>query len=98
MLLLLAGCGGGDSPKDAADGVAPLDSAKVALAVPARVDVAQAQAELAGLALDQVAFDPIATDADRDYFLTAASAKEYGLVDIILERRDDMIVPDDKKA
>jgi hypothetical protein len=64
-LVLLAGCGGGE-PQTTTDGVAPLDSSKVTLAVPSRLDVAQAQAELADLALEQVAFDPVEANPDRD--------------------------------
>jgi ATP-dependent Clp protease protease subunit len=33
--------------------------------------------------------DVIARDTDRDRFLTAAQAKEYGLVDEVLERHED---------
>ncbi len=76
-LPLLAGCGGGGEPAGAADGVAPLDSARVVFAVPAKVDVAQAQAELADLALDQVAFDPVAPDADRDVASQGPAPRAY---------------------
>ena len=34
-----------------------------------------------------VNIDRIAADADRDYWLTAAEAKEYGLIDKVLSRR-----------
>ena len=34
-----------------------------------------------------VNIDRIAADADRDYWLTAAEAKEYGLIDKVLARR-----------
>ena len=35
-------------------------------------------------------YEKVATDSDRDYFLTSADAKEYGLIDeILLARRDD---------
>ena len=34
-----------------------------------------------------VAIDKIATDADRDYWLTAAEAQSYGLIDNVLTRR-----------
>ena len=34
-----------------------------------------------------VALDKIEADADRDYWLTAAEAKEYGLIDIVLSKR-----------
>ena len=33
-------------------------------------------------------YEKVARDTDRDYFLTAEEAKEYGLVDEILESRD----------
>jgi ATP-dependent Clp protease protease subunit len=32
--------------------------------------------------------EQIAVDTDRDYFLSALEAREYGIVDEILERRD----------
>ncbi len=38
--------------------------------------------------------EQIAKDCDRDYFLTAEEAKEYNLIDNILERR---VMPGDKK-
>lgn len=38
--------------------------------------------------------DEIAKDCDRDYYLTAFEAKDYKLIDSILEKR---IVPDDSK-
>jgi ATP-dependent Clp protease, protease subunit len=31
--------------------------------------------------------EKIARDTDRDYFLSAAQAKEYGLIDGVLEKR-----------
>ena len=34
-----------------------------------------------------VAIEKIEKDADRDYWLSAAEAKEYGLVDTVLTRR-----------
>jgi ATP-dependent Clp protease protease subunit len=34
-----------------------------------------------------VNIDRIEADADRDYWLTAAEAKEYGLIDKVLARR-----------
>ena len=35
-------------------------------------------------------YEKVATDSDRDYFLTSADAKEYGLIDeILLARRDE---------
>lgn len=33
-------------------------------------------------------FDTIAVDTDRDYYMTAEQAKEYGLVDAVLSHRD----------
>jgi len=33
-------------------------------------------------------YEKVARDTDRDYFLTAEEAKEYGLVDHVLESRD----------
>ncbi|MBN1962670.1 MAG: ATP-dependent Clp endopeptidase proteolytic subunit ClpP [Deltaproteobacteria bacterium] len=41
--------------------------------------------------------DRIGKDADRDYFMSAQQAKEYGLVDHVLERRSDAPKSDDKK-
>lgn len=32
--------------------------------------------------------DEIATDTDRDYFLSAKEAKDYGLIDDVIEKRD----------
>jgi ATP-dependent Clp protease, protease subunit len=32
--------------------------------------------------------EEIAADTDRDYFLSAAEAKEYGLIDDVIEKRD----------
>jgi ATP-dependent Clp protease protease subunit len=32
----------------------------------------------------------IEADADRDFFMTAAQAKEYGLVDFVIEQHDDV--------
>jgi ATP-dependent Clp protease protease subunit len=38
--------------------------------------------------------EQIAKDTDRDYFMSAESAKDYGLVDSVLERRpDDSVKP-----
>jgi len=34
--------------------------------------------------------DKIQTDTDRDYFMTGAEAKEYGLIDHVIENRDDL--------
>lgn len=35
-------------------------------------------------------YEKVASDSDRDYFLTSADAKEYGLIDeILLARRDE---------
>jgi ATP-dependent Clp protease protease subunit len=34
-----------------------------------------------------VSIERIEADADRDYWLTAAEAKEYGLIDTVLSRR-----------
>ena len=35
-------------------------------------------------------YEKVAADSDRDYFLTSADAKEYGLIDeILLARRDE---------
>lgn len=34
-----------------------------------------------------VSYEKIARDADRDYWLTAAEAKEYGLIDSVLSKR-----------
>ncbi|MFO7555684.1 MAG: ATP-dependent Clp endopeptidase proteolytic subunit ClpP [Desulfobacterales bacterium] len=33
--------------------------------------------------------DKIQRDTDRDYFMTGAEAKEYGLIDHVIENRDD---------
>lgn len=45
--------------------------------------------------------DRIEADADRDYFMTAMQAKEYGLIDHVIEQHDDVpaLKPDgaDKK-
>jgi ATP-dependent Clp protease protease subunit len=35
-----------------------------------------------------VAIEKIAEDADRDYWMTAAEAKEYGLIDQVLGKRN----------
>ena len=35
------------------------------------------------------AYDKVATDSDRDYFLTAEDSKEYGLIDEVLVSRTD---------
>jgi len=35
------------------------------------------------------AYDKVATDSDRDYFLTAEDSKEYGLIDEVLLSRTD---------
>ena len=35
------------------------------------------------------AYDKVATDSDRDYFLTAEDSKEYGLIDEVLVSRID---------
>ncbi|WP_158774418.1 ATP-dependent Clp endopeptidase proteolytic subunit ClpP [Cobetia sp. L2A1] len=35
-------------------------------------------------------FDTIASDTDRDNFMAANQAKEYGLIDAVLERRPDV--------
>jgi ATP-dependent Clp protease protease subunit len=32
-------------------------------------------------------FDKVSADTDRDYFMTAAEAKEYGLIDRVIEHR-----------
>ncbi len=34
--------------------------------------------------------DEVKRDSDRDYFMTAMEAKEYGLVDQVFERREDL--------
>lgn len=34
--------------------------------------------------------DKIQADTDRDYFMTGAEAKEYGLIDHVIENRDDL--------
>ena len=34
-----------------------------------------------------VSLEKIEADADRDYWLTAAEAKEYGLIDSVLSKR-----------
>jgi ATP-dependent Clp protease protease subunit len=35
-------------------------------------------------------FDQIATDTDRDYFMSSSEAKEYGLIDHVITNRDDL--------
>ena len=39
----------------------------------------------------------ITADADRDYFMSAVQAKEYGIVDHVLERRTDIAKPSEPK-
>lgn len=39
----------------------------------------------------------IKKDADRDYYMTAQEASNYGIIDKIMERNTDMVKPEDKK-
>jgi ATP-dependent Clp protease, protease subunit len=41
--------------------------------------------------------EKIATDSDRDFFMSADEALEYGLVDKVIENRNE-IAPDDKSG
>jgi ATP-dependent Clp protease protease subunit len=56
--------------------------AKEILAIKARMN--QIMAQHTGRPLEQ-----IERDVDRDYFLNAAEARDYGLVDAVLDRRPD---------
>jgi ATP-dependent Clp protease protease subunit len=40
--------------------------------------------------------DVIARDTDRDFFLNAEEARQYGLIDTVITHKDDLVV-DDKK-
>lgn len=42
-------------------------------------------------------FERIARDTERDYFMTASEAKDYGLVDKVLKSRSDITVSADRK-
>ena len=35
-------------------------------------------------------YEKIEKDTDRDYYMTAMEAKEYGLIDEVVERKSDM--------
>jgi ATP-dependent Clp protease protease subunit len=39
--------------------------------------------------------DRIEQDTDRDYFMSGAEAVDYGLIDSVLERREDSAAPED---
>jgi ATP-dependent Clp protease protease subunit len=56
--------------------------AKEILAIKARMN--QIMAQHTGRPLEQ-----IERDVDRDYFLNATEARDYGLVDSVLDRRPD---------
>ena len=34
--------------------------------------------------------DQIQNDTDRDFFMSGAEAKEYGIIDHVIENRDDL--------
>ena len=59
--------------------------AKEILSIKARMN--DLMAEFTGRSLEQVE-----KDVDRDYFLAAAEARDYGLVDTVLDRRADETV------
>ena len=42
-------------------------------------------------------FDRVAVDCDRDYFMSAIEAKEYGLVDNVVDKKDTQSTDSDKK-
>ena len=56
--------------------------------IPAR-EIARTKRELSEILAEHsgVAIEKIERDADRDYWLTAAEAKEYGLIDEVLTKR-----------
>jgi ATP-dependent Clp protease protease subunit len=43
------------------------------------------------------ATERIEADADRDYFMTAMQAKEYGLIDFVIEQHEDVPGMKDEK-
>tara|TARA_Y100001934_G_C12081409_1_gene644907 strand:- start:11 stop:625 length:615 start_codon:yes stop_codon:yes gene_type:complete len=42
-------------------------------------------------------FDRVALDCDRDYFMSAIEAKEYGLVDSVVDKKETQSTDSDKK-
>ena len=42
-------------------------------------------------------FDRVAVDCDRDYFMSAIEAKEYGLVDSVVDKKETQSTDSDKK-
>lgn len=60
-------------------------------------EIAKIKTELTQIIADHAHkdFEVVRKDADRDYWMTAKEAMEYGMVDKILERKKDLMPSDD---